>query len=235
MLQIATANPCGDPSEPLPNKGEFNLAKNGNFNAQKDYWNPFGSGYNLVHTLSRSGSGPQPCAHVENDNDDASSGFTQLIEINQIKPEPILVKMWSKSKDVSGTSKDAGYSLYVDIWYSDGSNDWGFNVPFNPGTHGWERAAAFITKDNPSNLSKYTACCVVKKAKHGLTILPSREGNTPRALAANAKCLNPLRMGIANSAWLVCDVSWETCSIRPCSRSFYNKVLSHSLSSLRYH
>ena len=58
LLQIATANPCGDPSEPLPNKGEFNLAKNGNFNAQKDYWNPFGSGYNLVHTLSRSGSGP---------------------------------------------------------------------------------------------------------------------------------------------------------------------------------
>ena len=149
LLQIATANPCGDPSEPLPNKGEFNLAKNGNFNAQKDYWNPFGSGYNLVHTLSRSGSGPQPCAHVENDNDDASSGFTQLIEINQIKPEPILVKMWSKSKGVSGTSKDAGYSLYVDIWYSDGSNDWGFNVPFNPGTHGWERAAAFITKDRP--------------------------------------------------------------------------------------
>ena len=149
LLQIATANPCGDPSEPLPNKGKFNLAKNGNFNAQKDYWNPFGSGYNLVHTLSRSGSGPQPCAHVENDNDDASSGFTQLIEINQIKPEPILVKMWSKSKGVSGTSKDAGYSLYVDIWYSDGSNDWGFNVPFNPGTHGWERAAAFITKDRP--------------------------------------------------------------------------------------
>jgi hypothetical protein len=57
--------------------------------------------------------------------------------------------MWSKSKDVSGTTKDAGYSLYVDIWYSDGSNDWGFNVPFNPGTHGWERAAAFITKDKP--------------------------------------------------------------------------------------
>ena len=85
LLQIATTNPCGDPSEPLPNKGEFNLAKNGNFNAQKDYWNPFGSGYNLAQSLSRSGSGPQPCAHVENDNDDASSGFTQLIEINQIK------------------------------------------------------------------------------------------------------------------------------------------------------
>ena len=149
LLQIATTNPCGDPSEPLPNKGEFNLAKNGNFNAQKDYWNPFGSGYNLAQSLSRSGSGPQPCAHVENDNDDASSGFTQLIEINQIKSEPLLVKMWSKSKDVSGTTKDAGYSLYVDIWYSDGSNDWGFNVPFNPGTHGWERAAAFITKDKP--------------------------------------------------------------------------------------
>ena len=25
----------------------------------------------------------------------------------------------------------------------------GFNVPFNPGTHGWERAAAFVTKDRP--------------------------------------------------------------------------------------
>ena len=66
-----------DPSEPLLNKGEFNLAKNGNFNAQKDYWNPFGSGYNLVHivlirVLARNRHG----THVENDNDDASSGFT---------------------------------------------------------------------------------------------------------------------------------------------------------------
>ena len=147
LLQIATSNPCGDTTEPLPNKGEFNLAKNGNFNNQKDYWNAFGSGYTLAQTLSRTGAGPQPCAFILNDNDDASSGFTQLIDINQVKPEPILVKMWSKSKDVSGATKDAGYSLYVDIWYSDGSNDWGFNVPFTPGTHGWERAAAFITKD----------------------------------------------------------------------------------------
>ena len=57
-----------------------------------------------------------------------------------------------------------------------------------------------LPKTDPSNLSKYTACCVVKKAKHGLTILPSREGNTLRAPAANDKCLNPLKMGIANSA-----------------------------------
>lgn len=48
-----------------------------------------------------------------------------------------------------GGVKDSGYSLYVDINYADDSHDWGFHLPFNVGTHGWEAVSAYLDKDKP--------------------------------------------------------------------------------------
>jgi hypothetical protein len=38
---------------------------------------------------------------------------------------------------------DAGYSIYVDIMYMDGTPLWGQTVRFDVGTHDWQ----FMTKD----------------------------------------------------------------------------------------
>lgn len=43
-----------------------------------------------------------------------------------------------------GGSADGGYALYVDITYKDGSNTWGYTVPFDTGTHGWQYKAGVI-------------------------------------------------------------------------------------------
>lgn len=46
-------------------------------------------------------------------------------------------------------SPDGGYALYVDITYKDGSNTWGYTVPFDTGTHGWQYKAGVIDEGKP--------------------------------------------------------------------------------------
>ena len=61
----------------------------------------------------------------------------QEVYLQQEKPEAVVVSGWSKAEKVSGVV-DGGYAVYVDIVFKDGSVKWGYNIPFDVGTHGWQ-------------------------------------------------------------------------------------------------
>ncbi|NCO34422.1 MAG: hypothetical protein GW893_11265 [Armatimonadetes bacterium] len=82
------------------------------------------------------------------DNDKAHRGVSQVVELNQQRPEPIVATAWSKAENVSG-SPDANYSLYLDLIYMDGEPLWGQIAPFSAGTHDWEKKVVKVLPGKP--------------------------------------------------------------------------------------
>ncbi len=75
-------------------------------------------------------------------------GASQTVVLNQETTWPIVVRGWSRAENVSGTP-DSGYSLYVDLEYSDGTPLWGQTVSFSTGTHDWQQRELLIVPDRP--------------------------------------------------------------------------------------
>jgi hypothetical protein len=78
----------------------------------------------------------------------AERGVTQGVVLNQTRPEPIVAVAWSKAEGVTGAS-DAGYSIYLDLEYDDGTPLWGQTANFTIGTHDWERRRVLILPERP--------------------------------------------------------------------------------------
>ena len=62
--------------------------------------------------------------------------------------DPLVVRGWSRAESVSG-SPDAGYSLYVDLTYADGTPLWGQTANFRCGAHDWELRELVIAPTRP--------------------------------------------------------------------------------------
>lgn len=90
----------------------------------------------------------QQSIRLHNDSHEQRSGVMHTIELNQTKPVPLRISAWSRAKDVSG-SADAGYSLYIDLHYTDGTPEWGLISPFSTGTHDWERREVLVIPRKP--------------------------------------------------------------------------------------
>ena len=71
------------------------------------------------------------------DNGKLRRGLGKLIKLDQKRPLAIRVTAESKAENAS-TGDESNYSLYLDISYVDGTNDWGVKSSFTPGTHDWE-------------------------------------------------------------------------------------------------
>jgi hypothetical protein len=101
------------------------------------------------------GIGGSQCVCCENRSSSDRYGITQTIELNRTSTAPISVSGWSKAENVSGNA-DNGYSIYVDIIYSDGTPLWGRNAAFSIGSHGWEKREFIILPEKPiKNLTVY--------------------------------------------------------------------------------
>ncbi len=59
--------------------------------------------------------------------------------------------------------KDDGYSLYIDITYSDGSNEWGYILQFDPSDHRWQEQSALL--DRPKPISHLNVYCMLRGHK----------------------------------------------------------------------
>jgi hypothetical protein len=79
---------------------------------------------------------------------EARRGVSQVVELNQTRPEPIVAVAWSKAKDVGG-SPNSDYSLYLDLIYADDTPLWGQIAPFSVGTHGWQRREVTVLPERP--------------------------------------------------------------------------------------
>ncbi len=84
----------------------------------------------------------------ENPRNEGWFGANQTVTLNQTQATPIRVSGWSKANKVGGSS-DNGYSLYVDLIYTDGTPLWGQTANFRCGTHDWEERRFVITPSKP--------------------------------------------------------------------------------------
>ncbi len=76
------------------------------------------------------------------------SEASQSVTLNQTTPCAILVRASSKAVDVSGTP-GKGYSLYVDIYYTDGTSLYGQTYDFQTGTTDWQMGELYIEPAKP--------------------------------------------------------------------------------------
>lgn len=75
-------------------------------------------------------------------------GVAQTVVLNQSRPEPIIASAFSRSEGVGG-SPESGYSIYLDLVYSDGTQLWGQAAPFDCGTHHWQRREVVVMPAKP--------------------------------------------------------------------------------------
>ncbi len=81
-------------------------------------------------------------------NTAARRGATQSMELNQLRPEPIVAACESKAEGVGG-SADSDYSIYLDLVYADGTSLWGQVASFSTGTHDWQRRQVVVLPEKP--------------------------------------------------------------------------------------
>ena len=78
----------------------------------------------------------------------AQSGVSQVVDLNQTTPQPIIASAWSKAQDVGG-QRDANYSLYLDLVYADGQPLWGQVATFKVASHDWQRVEVKVLPAKP--------------------------------------------------------------------------------------
>ncbi|HCU34126.1 MAG TPA: hypothetical protein DGT21_01400 [Armatimonadetes bacterium] len=108
-------------------------------------WQFWQAGYHLATGEGRDGSNAALCERKEAGE---QHGATYTHVLNQRQPTPLLVRGWSKSEGVSGSS-DRDYSIYCDLVYTDGTPLWGQISPFRAGTHDWQQVEVLITPARP--------------------------------------------------------------------------------------
>ena len=132
-------------NEPLIPNGGFETVVPKNGVSSADGWQPFGTGYIVDTSVSRSGTNSIRC---DNPVSGTVSGAEYTLTINQTVPQQVVVSGWSKALKVDGEA-DTDYSVYADITYDDGSHLWGETSNFSTGTHGWERRKLLIIPTSP--------------------------------------------------------------------------------------
>jgi hypothetical protein len=128
------------PGPSLVGNGGFETVREGRA-AGWQYWQ---KGYRVA-AEGRGGSGAAVC---ENPTREGEYGASQVLDLERRDVAPILVRGWSKAQGVSG-SPDAGYSLYVDLVYTDGTPLWGQTADFRCGTHDWELRELTLLPEKP--------------------------------------------------------------------------------------
>jgi hypothetical protein len=108
-------------------------------------WNNYGAGYGIDETGGRTGG---RALRLINAAGTESHGTYQVIMLNQTQTHPIYLSGWSKADGITGTS-DSNYSVYLDVYYTDGTPLWGQVIAFDTGTHDWQFRERFIVPAKP--------------------------------------------------------------------------------------
>lgn len=112
---------------------------------QAAQWSPYEQGYQLSSSVFHSGKVSAQCVNTAATD---RRGASVRLQLNQTVAQPILVSGWSRAEGVSGLADD-GYSLYIDLVYTDGTNLWGQMRPYSTGTHDWQQRSLRIFPTKP--------------------------------------------------------------------------------------
>jgi hypothetical protein len=140
------------PGLPTPASAPQNaggLISNGSFQGGGDNsvpgWTAYNSGYVVDRAVRRSGEQSIRC---DSTNPKGQYGAFTRIAMNQSRPLPVRVTGWSKANNVGG-SKNADYSIFIDVIYADNSMLYAQTAAFRTGTHDWERRQVLVTPTQP--------------------------------------------------------------------------------------
>jgi len=124
-------------SGPMTAYGQ-NLLTNGSAEDDLAGWQAFGKGAVVDTDVARSGKASLRC---RNEATRDTSGALQLLTLNQQSPMPLVMRGWSRAKDVTG-SPSSNYSIYCDVEYMTDMRPGQVDLPgqtiqFPTGTHDW--------------------------------------------------------------------------------------------------
>lgn len=123
---------------------EATLLKNPGFEQGLEPWGKEGGAYAIDTQVKRSG---QASARLENTGR-TDLHLSQGTDLRQTEPCAVLLQASSRAENVE-SQPDRGYSLYVDIYYMDGSTLYGQIVPFQTGTTDWQLGELYIEPSKP--------------------------------------------------------------------------------------
>lgn len=150
LLSIVVSAPvAAEPVFQVVHSAPNQLFKNGDFEQLNSgrllNWTQSPNGYQIGVAEGRNHSN---ALVVENSPGTGWFGASQTILLNRATAAPLVVEGWSKALNVAGGS-DSGYSLYVDLTYTDGSQLWGQTANFRAGTHDWQKRRLTIFPEKP--------------------------------------------------------------------------------------
>ncbi|MBM4045868.1 MAG: hypothetical protein FJ279_12190, partial [Planctomycetes bacterium] len=111
-------------------------------------WGFWQAGYVLDTSERRTGKQAIKCALTQQEVGKIQRGASQIIELNQTRPMPIVAGGWSKAIAVSGTP-DSNYSVYLDVLFQDNTPLWGQTAHFSTGAHDWEYRERLVVPEKP--------------------------------------------------------------------------------------
>lgn len=160
---------------------EANRLRNPGFEEGTAGWSGFSETAAIDPAVFRSGAAS---VRLHNAHAAVQSQIYQTITLNQEQPGAILVRAASRAENVSG-SPDSGYSLYVDIYYTDGTPLYGRTFNFATGTTAWQWGELCI---EPAKPIRHVNIYLLLRNKAGTAWFddvavmedPSRKGNFAR-------------------------------------------------------
>ncbi|MBR4673826.1 MAG: hypothetical protein IKP00_05110 [Victivallales bacterium] len=159
-------------------------------------WRPWGDGFVITD------EGPM-CDN--GDNKTLIKGVGKKIILNQKVPLPLKVTAESKADNAS-YSNSTGYSLYLDVYYTDGSALYGQKAEFTGGTHDWESREVFV---NPSSPIREVNCWLLFRKNSGKAWFRNLRFWEGESKAENYACFDKVVVtsNPPYSGWLLRDVA----------------------------
>jgi hypothetical protein len=144
---------CPDPTFYIDTLPGPELVRNGNFESLATYfWNPSDEeGFNLVPYVAgacNTFAAGIDTFYTRGACSRPNAGLYQQVKIGQTEPKRIFVSAYAMGKNVSGVP-DVNFSLYLDVWFTDGTIRYGVVAPIPFTTPGWNRVNLTLDESKP--------------------------------------------------------------------------------------
>jgi hypothetical protein len=122
---------------------EANLLRNPGFEQGLENWSTGGGA-----SVDQAGGRREKASLILRNATRSDSQASQTVTLNQKQACPILIQAASRAEGVEGTP-GKGYSLYIDIYYTDGTPLYGTTFDFKTGDTDWQLGELYIRPEKP--------------------------------------------------------------------------------------
>ena len=110
-----------------------------------DNWNPYEQGYAIDTTVTHGGG---RAVRLTNAATSDVRGAVQAVFLEQTVARRVFFSAWSRAENLVG-SAGPDYSVYLDVYYQDGTALYAQTLTFAAGTHDWQYRESYIVPEKP--------------------------------------------------------------------------------------